>query len=57
MIKFIDSAGNKRGLEFSNSYNPKYIHLTLFAEKSLSGMTVQINKELVQDIIDNLEAL
>ena len=54
MIKFIDSAGNKRGIEFSNSYNPRYINLTLYADKRDSGSTVQINRELIQDIIDNL---
>ena len=57
MIKFIDSANNKRGIEFSNSYNPKYIHLTLFADKNLNASTTQIPKELIQDIIDNLEKI
>lgn len=54
MIKFIDSAGNHRGIEFSKSYNPRYINLTLYADKSLSGNTVQIQREKIEEIIDNL---
>lgn len=54
MLDFADSLGNKRALEFSLSYNDKYINLTLCAAKNTNCSTVQMPYALLEDIIDNL---
>ena len=57
MINFRDSLGHERGIEFNLSYCGKYINLTLYAAKNTNGSTVQINRDLLQELIDNLEGL
>ena len=57
MVEFTDKAGRKRAIEFSNSYDPKYINLTQWVDKRDFGQTAQIPKELIPEIIDNLKGL
>ena len=57
MIKFTDSLGMKRGIEFSLSFCGKYINLTLWAAKNTNGSTVQIPIDKIDELIDNLEGL
>ena len=55
MIKFRDSLGNERGIEFSLSYCGKYINKTDYVKGR--GSTIQIPIELIQELIDNLTNL
>ena len=57
MIEWIDEAGRKRGLEVCNSYNPKYALLTQWVDKRDYGQAVQIPRDLLQELIDNLTNL
>ncbi len=57
MIKWIDEAGRKRGLEVCNSYNPKYALLTQWVDKRDYGQAVQIPVEKVDELISNLTNL
>ncbi len=54
MIKFTDSMGHKRGLEFSPSHKPEYVNLTLFADKNTNGSTIQIPRDKLEELQDNL---
>ena len=57
MIKFTDSLGMKRGIEFSCSHCGKYINLTLWAAKNTNGSTVQMSIDVIDELIDNLTNL
>ena len=57
MINFSDSIGTKRAIEFSLSYNGKYISLTLWADRRTNADTIQIPRDLLQELIDNLTNL
>lgn len=57
MIKFQDSLGHKRGIEFSQAHNPKYINLTQFAEKNTNGSTIQFPAVCLADLHENLTQL
>lgn len=57
MIQYKDSLNMQRGIEFSLSFNGKYINLTLWADKRVTADTVQIPYELLDDLIDNLTKL
>ena len=55
MIKFKDSLGIERGIEFSLSYCGKYITKTEYAKGR--GQAVQIPYDKLPELIDNLEGL
>lgn len=57
MIKFKDSLDIARAIEFSLSYNNKYVNLTLWAEKRNNGDTIQIPAEHLGEIIQDLVKL
>lgn len=57
MINFVDSLGIKRAIEFSLSFNGKYITMTLWTDKRNNGDAIQIPKELVDELIGNLTIL
>lgn len=57
MIEFTDSMGNTRGIEFSESFPPKYINLTLFAARNTNGSTIQIPRDKLEELRDNLTKL
>lgn len=57
MIKFTDSMGHERGVEFSLSFKPEYANLTLFAKKNTNGSTIQIPRDKLEEIRDNLTKL
>ena len=57
MINFVDSLGIKRAIEFSLSFNSKYITMTLWADKRTNGDAIQIPKELIDELIVNLTKL
>ena len=62
MIKFKDSLGIERGIEFSHAYTEpgkpvKYINLTLWAAKNTNGSTVQMSVDVIDELIDNLTNL
>jgi len=55
MIEFIDYFGVKRGISFSLSYCGKYINKTDYVKDR--GNTIQIPRDLLQELIDNLNHL
>lgn len=57
MIKYEDSLGIERAIEFSLSFDRKYINLTLWTAKNSNGSTIQIPLTLKQELINNLEKI
>lgn len=55
MIRYEDSLGIKRGIEYSLSYCGKYITKTEYVKER--GSAVQIPIELLDELIENLTNL
>ena len=51
MIKFLDSIDNERAIEWSKSFDGKYVNLTTF------GTTIQIPREQAKEVLAELEEL
>lgn len=57
MIKYKDSLGITRGIEFSLSFDKDYVNLTLWADRRTNGDCIQFPYELLDELIDNLTKL
>ena len=52
MIPFVDSMGNKRGIDVNLTQCGKYVNHTLYAAKNTNGSTVQMNLEAFKEFIE-----
>lgn len=57
MLRFKDSFGTTRTIEFSFSFDKKYINLTMGNEKSRYVDTLQIPREALGELIEQVSKL